>query len=93
MISRTKGDTHLHLTKACVEHNAELRKTNAALCRGKHNATLLYHPNQDVRITVTLTLSVCWIMMDSNTRVFRSRDARNETGEHLDSKIQTWIIL
>ena len=61
-----------------MEHNAERRKTNVALCRGKHNAALFYHPNQDVRITVTLTLSVCWIMMDSNTPMFSSRDALND---------------
>ena len=30
------GETHLHLTRACVEHNAELRKTHAALCTGKN---------------------------------------------------------
>ena len=42
--SRNNGETHLHLTRACVEHNAQLRKTNAALCRGKQNATLFYNP-------------------------------------------------
>ena len=36
--------------RACVEHNAGLRKTNAALCRGKHNTALFYNPNQDARM-------------------------------------------
>ena len=40
------------LTRACVEYNAELRKTNAALCRGKHNAALFHNPNQDVRMAM-----------------------------------------
>ena len=42
------GETQLHLTRPCVEHNAGLRKTSAALCRGKHNAALFCNPNQDV---------------------------------------------
>ena len=41
-ISRNNGETHLHLTRACVGHNAELRNTNAALC------ALLHNPNQGV---------------------------------------------
>ena len=49
ILPRNNGETHLHLTRARVEHNAELRKTNAALCRGKYNAALFYNPNQDVR--------------------------------------------
>ena len=44
--------TQLHLTRACVEHNAGLRKTNAALCRGKHNGALLCNPYQDVRMAI-----------------------------------------
>ena len=32
-------------------------------------------------------------MMDLNTPIFRSRGAVNDTGEHLGSKIQTWMIL
>ena len=48
ILPRNNGETHLHLTRACVEHKAELRKTNEALCRGKHNAALFYNPNQDV---------------------------------------------
>ena len=51
-ISRNNGETHLHLTRACVEHNAELRKTNAAVCRGKHNAVLHHSQNQGVITTV-----------------------------------------
>ena len=46
------GETRLHLTRACVEHNAELRKTNAALCRGKHNAALFFNPDKGVRMTM-----------------------------------------
>ena len=46
------GKTHSDLTRACAEHNAELRKTNAALCRGKHHAALLYNPSQDVRMAM-----------------------------------------
>ena len=45
------GDTHLHLTRACAEHNAELRKTNTAMCRNKHNAALLHNANQGVTTT------------------------------------------
>ena len=45
-------ETHSHLIRVCVEHNAELRKTNAALCRGKHNAALFYNPNQDARMAM-----------------------------------------
>ena len=44
--SRNNGESLLHLTGACVEHDAELRKTSAALCGGKHNAALLHNPNQ-----------------------------------------------
>ena len=51
-ISRNNGETHFHLTRACVEHNAELRKTNAAVCRSKHNAVLLHSQNQGVTTTV-----------------------------------------
>ena len=32
-------------------------------------------------------------MLDLNTPIFRSRGAVNDTGEHLGSKIQTWMIL
>ena len=32
--------------------NAGSRKTNAALCRGKHNAALFHNPNQDVRMAM-----------------------------------------
>ena len=39
------------------------------------------------------TLSVCWTVMDSNTPILRSRDAVNDTGEHLDSKVQTWTFM
>ena len=38
--------------QSCFQHNAELRKTNVALCRGKHNATLLYNPNQVLRMAM-----------------------------------------
>ena len=51
-ISRNNGETHLHLTRAYVEHNAELRKTNAAVCRSKHNAVLLHSQSQGVLMTV-----------------------------------------
>ena len=43
---------HLHLTGACVEHDAELRKANAALCKGNHNAALLQNSNQSVAMAV-----------------------------------------
>ena len=39
----TIGETHVHLTRACVEHNAELRKTNEALCRGKTQRSTVLH--------------------------------------------------
>ena len=35
-----------------MEHHAEHRKTNVALCGGNHNAALLYNPNQDVRMAM-----------------------------------------
>ena len=84
------GETHLHLTRACVEHNAELRKTNAALCGDKHNAALFCNPNQDV---IMVNLSVCWMMVDSNTSIFKSKDAVKETGEHLEAEIQTYVLI
>ena len=42
----------IHIWPERVEHNAELRKTTVALCREKHNATLLYNPNQDLRLAM-----------------------------------------
>ena len=52
VLPRNNGETHSHLTRACVEHNAERRKTDAALCKSKHNAALLHNPNQGVITTV-----------------------------------------
>ena len=34
----------IHLTGACVQHNAELRKTNVAQCRSKYNTVWLHNP-------------------------------------------------
>ena len=51
-ISRNNVETHFQLTRACVEHNAELRMTNAAVCTSKHNAELLHSKNQGVITTV-----------------------------------------
>ena len=65
-ISRNNGETHLHLTRACVQHNAELRKTNAAVCRGKHNAVLLHSQNQGV--TTTVQEDENYIRLESTSR-------------------------
>ena len=39
-----------------------------------------------------VTLSV-WMMLDSSASIFKSKDAVNDTGEHLDSKIQTYVLI
>ena len=39
---------------------AELRKTNEALCRGKHNASLFYNPNQDARMAMQGDFECLW---------------------------------
>ena len=57
--------------------------------RNKHSAALFHNPNQDVRMTMQGDLSVCWMTMDSNTSILKSKDAVNDREEHLDSKIQT----
>ena len=82
--SRNKGETHLHLTKACVEHNAELRKTNVAPCRGKHNATLLYNPNQDLRMAMYGDLE-CLLDNDG----FKHIDLPEKHGT---TRENTWIL-
>ena len=46
----------------CVEHNVELRKTNAAVCRGKHNAALHFNPDQDFRMAMHGDLE--WLVDD-----------------------------
>ena len=57
--------------------------------RKKHSAALFYNPNQDVRHDNAGTLNVCWMTMDSNTSIPKSKDAVNDREEHLDSRIQT----
>ena len=51
ILSGTMEKLLLHLTGACVEHNAELRKTNMALWRSAYNALLPHNPNQGVITT------------------------------------------
>ena len=40
----TTGDTHLHLTRACVEHKAELPKASAALCKRQIQRSMAPQP-------------------------------------------------
>ena len=53
-----------------------------------HRAAWLCEPH-----LCRVTLSVCWMTMDSNTSILKSKDAVNDREEHLNSKIQTWTIL
>ena len=91
--SRNSGETHSHLTRACLEHNAELRKTNAALGRGKQNASLFYNPDQDVRMTTQGDFEYL-LEHDGLKRINTQIQRRSERQEeHLNSKIQTCVLI
>ena len=83
----------MHLIRACVEHNAELRKMNAALCRGKHNAALFYKTNQDVRMAMQGDFE-CLLDDDGLQHIDIQIQRRSQgMGEHLESEIQTYVLI
>ena len=80
--ANVNAETHLHLTRACVEHNAKFRETNAALCRGRTQRSTVPQ-SKSSRATLSLF---------SDDEGFKDIDkqtqkAVNDTGEHLDSEI------
>ena len=65
----------------------ELRKTNAALCRGKHNAALFYNPDQDVRTTMQGGFEYL-LKDDGLKRINTQIQRRSETLEFKDSTLR-----
>ena len=92
ILPRNNGETHLSLTRACVEHNPELRKTKMTLCRGKYNTALLCNPNQDVRMTMQ---DECLLTIDIfkhiDIQIQRRSEQQGRTPGFKDSNMNNFV--